>query len=79
MLSPQTDEDRLARYFAQLKREIDWISDVELEVALSRSCKYRKLLEERNNEHGGEKEAGPLCSYSCQEGKNCSGQRGKDA
>jgi hypothetical protein len=49
MLSPQSDEERLEKYFAQLEREIDWISDSELEVALARPCKYRKILEERQN------------------------------
>jgi hypothetical protein len=49
MLSPKTDEERLAKYFAQLEREIDWISDTELEMALARPCKYRKILEEKKD------------------------------
>ena len=49
MLSPRNDEERLEKFFAQLEREIDWISDSELELALARPCKYRKILEERQN------------------------------
>ena len=53
MLSPRSDEERLEKYFAQLEREIDWISDSELELALERPCKYRKILEERQNNPDG--------------------------
>jgi len=73
MLSPQTDEERLAKYFAQLEREIDWISDSELEIVLARPCKYRKLLEDSNKKHGREKETGSLRQHPRQEGEDCSG------
>ena len=73
MLSPQSDEERLEKYFAQLERDFPYVTQRDVDDALERPCKYRKLLEERNNEHGGEKETGPLCQHPCQEGKDCSG------
>ena len=47
MLSPQSDEERLAKYFAQLEREFPYITKRDVDDALLRPCKYRKILEER--------------------------------
>lgn len=48
-----TEADRLARFFAQLEREIPWISDAELKEAISRPCKWAKILEEKKNNPDG--------------------------
>lgn len=73
MLSSRNDEERLEKYFTQLEKDFPYVMERDLDDALESPCKYRKLLEERNKEHGREKEAGSLCQHPCQEGKDCSG------
>ena len=49
MLSPQSDEERLAKYFAQLEREFPYITRRDVDDALLRPCRYRKIIEEKKN------------------------------
>ena len=49
MLSPRSDEERLAKFFAQLKGVFPRLTEREVAAALARPCKYRKILEERQN------------------------------
>jgi hypothetical protein len=79
MLNPRSDEERLEKFFAQLRGVFPYVTEREVEDALSRPCKYRKLLEERNKTNGGEKEAGPLRKHPREAGKDCGRQRREDA
>jgi hypothetical protein len=49
MRSPQSDKERLAKYFAQLGREFPYITKRDVDDALLRPCKYCKILEEKKN------------------------------
>jgi hypothetical protein len=49
MLSPQSDEERLAKYFRQLERDFPYVTERDVKDALVRPCKYSKILEERKN------------------------------
>ena len=49
MLSPQSDEERLEKYFAQLEKDFPYVTQRDVDDALARPCKYRKILEERQN------------------------------
>jgi hypothetical protein len=49
MLSSQNDEERLEKYFAQLERDFPYVTKRDVDDALERPCKYRKILEERKN------------------------------
>jgi len=49
MLSPQSDEERLAKYFRQLERDFPYVTELDVKDALARPCKYSKILEERKN------------------------------
>ena len=51
MLSPQTDEERLAKYFAQLEKDFLYVTQRDVDDALERPCKYRKILEERKKQN----------------------------
>ena len=49
MLSSQNDEERLEKYFTQLEKDFPYVMERDLDDALERPCKYRKILEERKN------------------------------
>jgi hypothetical protein len=49
MLSPRSDEERLEKYFAQLEKNFPYVTQRDVDDALERPCKYRKILEERQN------------------------------
>ena len=49
MLSSQNDEERLEKYFTQLEKDFPYVMERDLDDALERPCKYRKILEERQN------------------------------
>ena len=49
MLSPKSDEERLEKYFDQLRKEFPYVTKRDVDDALERPCKYRKILEERQN------------------------------
>ena len=49
MLSPQSDEERLEKFFAQLEKDFPYVIQRDVDDALERPCKYRKILEERQN------------------------------
>ena len=49
MLSSQNDKERLEKYFAQLEKDFPYVMERDLNDALERPCKYRKILEERKN------------------------------
>ena len=49
MLSPHSDEERLAKYFRQLERDFPYVTERDVKDALARPCKYSKILEERKN------------------------------
>ena len=49
MLSPQSDEERLEKFFAQLEKDFPYVTQRDVDDALARPCKYRKILEERQN------------------------------
>ena len=51
MLSPRSDEERLAKFFAQLKGVFPRLTEREVAAALARPCKYRKILEERKKQN----------------------------
>lgn len=46
-----TEAERLDKYFAQLKGVLPYVTERDVEDALSRPCKYRKILEERKKQH----------------------------
>jgi hypothetical protein len=49
MLSSRNDEERLEKYFTQLEKDFPYVMERDLDDALERPCKYRKILEERKN------------------------------
>jgi len=49
MLNPQSDEERLEKFFAQLEKDFPYVTQRDVDDALARPCKYRKILEERQN------------------------------
>lgn len=52
MLSPQSNEERLAKFFAQLEKDFPYVTKRDVDNALVRPCKYLKILEERQKENG---------------------------
>ena len=53
MLSSQNDKERLEKYFAQLEKDFPYVMERDVDDALERPCKYRKIIEERNNNPDG--------------------------
>jgi hypothetical protein len=53
MLSSRNDEERLEKYFTQLEKDFPYVMERDLDDALERPCKYRKILEERKRTFNG--------------------------
>jgi len=44
-----TEAERLEKFFLDLERWMSYPTKAEMEQVLSRPCRWRKILEERNN------------------------------
>ncbi len=44
-----SEAERLEKYFAKLTEVLPYITEKEVEGALKRPCKYRKIIEEKKN------------------------------